>query len=239
MVWRRSTRRSRCLSDLQVSGRAKTRRRPGENHKHGVGTIRHLLNHAHSEGFCPPPPRISALPERDSRESRPLTEDEATRALQYAWDRDPFWYAVAITLLHTGARWGDLRGLKWDDVQFDEELVLFRAGSSKQNRDREVPLMPEVVHALRGLERFDEELVFCRPSKNTGELIPLWKSSRCIGGKFPWEGPNKDLSVGAHTFRHTFAAWRLRAGVGIEKVQKWLGHENIALTVDTYGHIVH
>ena len=40
-----------------------------------------------------------------------------------------------------------------------------------------------------------------------------------------------------HDLRHSHASWLLAAGVGIDVVQRRLGHESITTTVDRYGHI--
>ena len=41
-----------------------------------------------------------------------------------------------------------------------------------------------------------------------------------------------------HDLRHSHASWLLGQGVPIHVVQARLGHENIATTVDTYGHLL-
>jgi integrase/recombinase XerD len=40
-----------------------------------------------------------------------------------------------------------------------------------------------------------------------------------------------------HQFRHTYATWLLRSGAGMETVKALLGHQSLATTVDTYGHL--
>lgn len=200
-------------------------------------TIRTMLQYAYENGARKhPPPQIKKLPEYDSRESRPLSVDEATRALEYAAGRSTMWYALTMTLLHTGARWGDVRGLRWDDVDLNDGVVLYRKVTAKQRRDREVPLVPELIEALQALPR-EHEYVFARRHRRTKEWITLHQKPKGIGDKYPWEGPDGDCRFGAHTWRHTFASWKLRAGVSIALVSKWLGHKSVQLTIDTYGHI--
>lgn len=41
-----------------------------------------------------------------------------------------------------------------------------------------------------------------------------------------------------HQLRHHFATLLLRGGVGIERVQAWLGHHSGAFTLDIYGHLM-
>jgi integrase len=40
-----------------------------------------------------------------------------------------------------------------------------------------------------------------------------------------------------HDLRHTFAALAIAAGIAMEKLQKFMGHEKITTTIDMYGHI--
>lgn len=44
--------------------------------------------------------------------------------------------------------------------------------------------------------------------------------------------------VGLHTFRHTHAALLIAAGVDIKTVQRRLGHENVSITLQIYGHLL-
>lgn len=41
-----------------------------------------------------------------------------------------------------------------------------------------------------------------------------------------------------HDLRHTHAAWLLSDGVSLIAVSRWLGHESIKITADTYGHLL-
>jgi integrase len=50
---------------------------------------------------------------------------------------------------------------------------------------------------------------------------------------YPWDPP--ELRINPHTFRHTFAAWHLRRGVGMAIVSAWLGHSTVKLTVICTG----
>ena len=39
-----------------------------------------------------------------------------------------------------------------------------------------------------------------------------------------------DIRVSAHTFRHTYAQFQLKAGLDIYSLSRLLGHENISIT---------
>lgn len=194
-----------------------------------------LLRHAKKLGVIDKVIDIEMVPVRDNKPTRSLSEAEAMAALGYAKERSHMWYTLTLFLLHTGARWGDVRWLLWSDVDLDAGLVHFRAENAKHGEHRQVPLVPPVVEALRLIEPVGDE-VFARICQNTGNVIPLRLSAR-LWHRYPWQGPGDECKFGPHTFRHTFATWKLRAGVSIALVSKWLGHRSITMTVDKYGHI--
>jgi len=39
-----------------------------------------------------------------------------------------------------------------------------------------------------------------------------------------------DIRVSAHTFRHTYAQYQLKAGLDLYSLSRLLGHENISIT---------
>jgi integrase len=43
---------------------------------------------------------------------------------------------------------------------------------------------------------------------------------------------------GFHTLRHFFASWLLAEGFSLKKAQGMLGHATMAMTADTYGHLL-
>ncbi|MCK6513314.1 site-specific integrase [Myxococcota bacterium] len=200
----------------------------------GIAQIKHLLNVAHELGFLiHPPPKFRRLPEKDKKSVRWLSRDEIELALANATAKGEVWRALCLFLLGTGARWGETRALRWSDLDLEEGIVTFHGHTTKGGKDRMIPLLPEVVSALASLTRLGD-LVFMHRWRE--KVCPMPVDGKLGGDVYPWDG--EGLSASPHVLRHTFAAMRLRGGVGMEKVQKWLGHSTISLTVDTYGHIV-
>jgi integrase len=50
---------------------------------------------------------------------------------------------------------------------------------------------------------------------------PLWKA------RYGW-----------HDLRHVAASNWLNDGIDLKRLQTWIGHENIQLTIDVYGHLI-
>lgn len=206
-------------------------------------TVRHLLAHAHKIGDMPyPPPTLEPLPtsRKHRKPFRYLTEAEASQALHNAADKGPMWYALALFLLSTGARWGETRALCWGDIDYEREEVYLSAEEAKHGEPRYVPLLPELIEALRALPRCpDDDRVWMRRHQKTHEWIDLKANAKAIGGKYPWQGSGEaEIKVSPHVFRHTFATWRLQRGETAKTVSSYLGHRTTKLTTDTYGHVI-
>jgi integrase len=43
---------------------------------------------------------------------------------------------------------------------------------------------------------------------------------------------------GWHDLRHVAASNWLNDGIDLKRLQTWIGHENIQLTIDVYGHLI-
>jgi integrase len=192
------------------------------------------------------------------KEMRPLSAKEARRLLDAAkGDKLEALYVVAVT---TGMRRGELLGLKWSDVDLGNTRLSIRRtltrtengkyvalGDTKNKKSRRtVRLTPQAVEALRmHLERQirkiealgdlydDQGLVFTseagtpiNPSNlRQRSFAPLLKEAGLPHIRF-------------HDLRHTCATLLLSKGVHPKFVQELLGHATVAITLDTYSHVL-
>ncbi len=135
----------------------------------------------------------------------------------------------------TGLRLGELRGLRWGDVDFDGETIRVRRnwthgqeGTPKSGRDRAVPMFAEVADALAALrqrERLtgDHDLVFCDGiGRHLGykSLKRRYKDSLERASLRP---------LRFHDLRHTFGTRAIRVADPRE-VMEWMGHADIQTT---------
>jgi integrase len=195
-----------------------------------------VLRHAEKNGLIQKIPKYKKLTETDRKEHKILTVEEATRALAYALEKGTAHYCLTLFLLHTGSRWSETRLLTWDKVDLDGGMVMLPRRTAKSDKARYVPLCADLVDALRELPQ-EREHVFTYHSSQWKRWV-LFPHNAHIGGlAYPWQGPDKDCSWGPHTYRHTFATWKLEAGVPLSIVSDWMGHSSIAITHDIYGHI--
>ncbi len=195
-------------------------------------------------------------PRSAPEEMRPLSPDEA-RKLMEAAQGDKL-EALYVLAMHTGMRQGELLALKWEDVDLNEGVIrirrtLVRSGGrialgepkTKGSR-RPVYLTGAAVEALRthldrqleDIERLgdlyrDHGLVF---TSEVGTLInPTNLRRRSFAPLLDRTGLTR---IRFHDLRHTCATLLLSRNVHPKYVQELLGHATVAITLDTYSHVI-
>jgi integrase len=169
------------------------------------------------------------------------------------------WRPLFITAVFTGMRSSELRGLSWDDVDFERKVIHVRQradawgemGAPKSAAgDREIPMSPMVVNALR-------EWRFNCPRTGAGEAAEgrLWLVFPNGAGRIENHAniANRGFyalqlaigmvdaggspKYGLPAFRHFFASWAIEQGFSPKRLQALLGHSSIQMTFDGYGHL--
>ncbi len=144
---------------------------------------------------------------------------------------------MIVTALRTGLRLGELRGLRWRDVDLAGGRIVVRVAADelgelhppKSGTPREVPLGNDVVEELRA-HRHSRVHVF--DSEDGAILTPsacrkaLDRITRRTGlRKFGW-----------HVLRHTFASELAMRGATMRSIQDLLGHSTVVMTA-RYAHL--
>lgn len=183
------------------------------------------------------------------------TPDEISRILNHATGRRrPF----LLTMIFTGLRASELRGLRWQDVNLEASELSVRQRVDRYGKigelksktsKRTVPFGPLVRSALRewklACPKCELELVFPtskgKPHRLHGIIQQIIKPVQVAAGVVTAAGTAK--YTGAHTFRHFYASYLInrKADGGLELpikvVQQRLGHASIVVTSDVYGHL--
>lgn len=126
--------------------------------------LRTLFNDAVDDGLIHRSPAHRVKGRREARRteesSNRLTADEAGRLIPWLREHDPEWYPMILTSLLTGARFGEISALKWEDVDFERcEIHIRRAqwhghvDTTKTGSVRTVPLPDILAEALRDHRR--------------------------------------------------------------------------------------
>jgi integrase len=204
------------------------------------------------------PRNVAALvtpPTIRRREIEPLQPDEALTLLDAV--RDDRLEAVYSVALAVGLRQGEILGLRWRDVDLENGKLEIRTSllwldgacqlsEPKTDRSRRSIALPEVAtmalhgHRARQLEdkliagtRWREhDLVFATTlgtPMHPRNLVRHYHRALAKAGL-----PRKRF----HDLRHTCASLLLAQGVQPRVVMEILGHSQIALTMDTYSHVI-
>ena len=166
-----------------------------------------------------------------------LEFDEAERLLDAARRTEPDWYAMIFVAMRTGLRLGELRELRWSDVDLHRgQLRIQRAFTKghvlppKSGKPRVVDLSPATVKVLKSHRHLRGELVFCaKDGKRICDSTADDAIKRCCkraGLRY----------IGWHRLRHTYASHLTMKGVPLRVVQELLGHSTITMTM-RYSHL--
>lgn len=134
-------------------------------------------------------------------------------------------------LFETGMRLGEVRALRWSDVDENRRVSVVR--DSKSGESREVPWTRGAEGALmsRKLERGSEDVVF-----------PVLRdlSKEQLRRRFKAAARSAELGdLRIHDLRHGLATALVRAGVPLPDVQRILGHKTLATTMRYACHQPH
>ena len=132
-------------------------------------------------------------------------------------------YRLCIFLIDTGARLGEAIDLRWTDITPTHATFWV----TKSKRSRSVPMTRRVREAIE---------------------LPR---ERCLGPfhditqqqfRTVWNKAKQDVGLAAdpdvvpHVLRHTCASRLVQGGIDIRRVQTWLGHQTLQMTM-RYAHL--
>lgn len=161
-----------------------------------------------------------------------LDIDEQQRLLTACLNsKEKYLYPVVFTALWTGGRMGEILGLRWEDIDFENKNIRFL--DTKNGESRAVPLHDEVMSVLLDLKdssipRIDTKLIFARSDGKAPKEIK--KPFRKAVDKA------KLTDFRFHDLRHTTASYLVMSGSSLIEVATILGHKNLKM-VQKYAHL--
>ena len=134
---------------------------------------------------------------------------------------------VMMVLYGTGVRRTELSLLKVADIDSQRMVVHIRQG--KGARDRDIPLSPKLLEALREYWRWKKPRFYLFPSTagHRGEEAPMSDKVVWWAVKEAARRAGITRKVGPHTFRHSFATELLEAGTDLRTIQLLMGHARL------------
>ena len=169
------------------------------------------------------------------------------------------------TALGTSARLGELLGLSWKDIDFENNIIHIRNGVVRENvftsdgkkvetyqivlgplkthkSKRDIPINNITASLLRKYKL--QQRSFLRNKNLVPTLVfpndynELWepRDARAQYGRVL-----RDVGlpyIKFHALRHTFATRIMEANVHPKVAQELLGHSTVTITMDTYSHVM-
>ena len=158
-----------------------------------------------------------------------LSQEEVTRLIDAA--PNLLYRTMLMILYSTGMRRGEVVQLKAADIDKERMLVHIREG--KGRRDRDVPLSPKLLDALREYWRWMRPVTYVFPGVVDGHRVDAPVSDKVVWHACRVAAQRAGITkhVHPHTLRHSFATHLLEAGADLRSLQKLLGHADIRDTV--------
>jgi len=187
-----------------------------------MAALSKLLRKAYKMGDIRSLPEFKRLKEKAGR-IRFLEPEEEVRLFAAISEKSDLYGRFCIFLIDTGARLGEGIGLRWQDIQ--GERVTFWL--TKSGRSRSVPLTERASAAVRACER-----------RRRGPFANIVQAQF----RAAWNEAKQEVGLGTepdvvpHILRHTCASRLVQGGIDIRRVQTWLGHQTLQMTM-RYAHL--
>jgi integrase len=202
-----------------------------------LGILSNALKYAAEVELIDEAPRIRAY-----KSERPEIEcwdlDEWRRFVTTARDEGPGMLVAALLAGDAGLRLGEVLALRWESIDLvagrvavTRQLRKGVEGTPKSGRRRSVPMTAALATAIKGLAQVRVGRVICEPDGQSVAEAALkhgvYRVCRRAGL------PERSW----HTLRHTFATHAARFGVNPWRLQAWLGHSTINMTLRYVHHV--
>jgi integrase len=242
--------------ELVASGGQKGRPLSPKTVRYVHTTLRRALRDAVADGLVVRNVAAQARPPRARRvEMHTWTAAEVGAFL--ASVREDRLYAAWLLLATLGLRRGELLGLRWPDVDLTSGRIAIRntlvmvdgkpamAEPKTAKGRRSLTLAPQVLEAVRvhRAHQAAERLSWGADYTDSGLVVttedgrPMHPES--LSSLFVRQAKRAGLSpIRLHDLRHSVASILLAKGVHPKVVSEQLGHATIALTLDTYSHVI-
>lgn len=200
------------------------------------------------------PCQFVELPRKEHFESS-FYSAEQLQTLFKALDGDPLLPLIRITALY-GLRRSELLGLKWDSIDFENGLVKIRHTVSKvtkavekdktksKSSRRSFPLTEEARQIfLRAKADESENQKLFGKDYQKNDYVFKWPDGHPYSPDYISERFSNLLKkhglphIRFHELRHSCASLLLNNGCNLKDVQEWMGHSDVQMTANIYGHL--
>ena len=211
--------------------------------RRAISVLKLVLDHAIDNGqlFTNAAHGVRVIKSSRIEHKAPVPSKEAIRALIEAADEDFKPHLIVSAL--GGLRASELRGLRWQDVDFDKGFIHIRQRADAYNQMgepksragfRDIPAGPMVLNALRRwkLRCPKSELGLAFPAPQGGILQHTRTQDR-----FRKLQKKVEVTMRWHDLRHFAVSLWIEQGFSIKEIMTFAGHSSIQMTMERYGHL--
>lgn len=249
------------INDLALNGRNKKNGKPLSRKTvvHHLNFISDIFAYALKMNMLSDNPcRNVTVPKGETKEKNIYTVEELAQIFELLDNENvPTKYRVFIKLaVYSGFRRGELLGLEWKDINWENNLISIRRTSNytveqgtytdttKTKKSKRTLRFPDYVMDM--LREFKEEQdrereMLCNKWKDTDRLFTQWDGSP-MGNCTPYSWfmkfckRNNIRFCDLHSLRHLHASLLINAGVDVATVSADLGHSTPTTTLGKYTH---
>jgi integrase len=143
---------------------------------------------------------------------------------------------ILLVAYHTGMRKGEIRSLRWDQVDLKHSLVRLKSADTKTDEGRTIPLNQSLTIALKSSTRYlGCPWVFVNPAHldawkaSPGQVDPRYYATS-ITHAFARACKRAGVKNATfHDLRHTFVTNARRAGVDYFRIMAITGHRTMSV----------
>lgn len=136
---------------------------------------------------------------------------------------------IIYTALYTGLRRGNILALKWENIDFENNLINIRVKDRTKDggKNLTIPMIDKLKKIILEQPKICD-YVFTYQGKPISDIKHAWQSTL----------KKADLPyTNFHTLRHTAATWILKKTGNLKLTQQILGHSSIQTTLK-YAHVL-
>ncbi len=227
--------------------------------RHNLSFISNIFTYAAKIGVVSDNPCSKVtIPKNEVKEKQIYTPEEVEKFLTLLNDEPLKYRTFFYLMIYSGFRRGEMLGLEWKDVDFENNVISVRRTSNytakkgvytdttKTKKSQRTLKFPQFIMDMLKEYKAEQDAEALRLGDRwveTDRLYVKWDGRPMQNGTpYFWLGEfceKHDLPFyGLHSFRHLFCSLLVNQGVDIVTVSGAMGHSTVSTTSNIYCHTI-